>query len=117
MRTEVYGIYAPDHDITFVMEEKYTDDGEPYSLEVKGFYHGEPTDRDNKVFYGDLIAHYGAEEVQENTETEYLVHLHVKVKGPHKLVERDITQLLASMGTKLDDGYELSCEYAHHEEL
>ena len=58
MKTIVYGIYAPDHDITFVMEEKCTDDNEPYSLEVKGFYYGEPTDADNKVFYGDLIAHF-----------------------------------------------------------
>ena len=63
MKTEIYGVYASDHDITFVMEEKFTDDGEPYSLEVKGFYYGEPTEAYNKVFYGDLIAHFGAEEV------------------------------------------------------
>lgn len=68
MKTEVYGIYAPDHDITFVMEECFTDNGEPISLEVKGFYYGEPDEQSNKTFYGDLIAHFSDEEVQENAE-------------------------------------------------
>lgn len=117
MKKVVYGVYAPDHDLTFIMEECITRDNEPISLEVKGFYYGEPNDYDNQTFYGDYKADFSDLEVQENAETEYLVHLHVKVKGPHKLVERDITQLLASMDTKLDDGHELSCEYAHHEEL
>ena len=68
MKTEVYGIYAPNYDITFVMEEKFTEDGDPYSLEVKGFYYGEPDEQSNKTFYGDLIAHFSDEEVQENAE-------------------------------------------------
>jgi hypothetical protein len=62
MRKEVYGIYTPDYDITFVMEEYFTDDGEPVSLEVKGFYYGEPTELDNKTFYGDLKAEFGGPE-------------------------------------------------------
>jgi hypothetical protein len=57
MKKEVYGIYAPDHDITFVMEECFVN-GEPVSLEVKGFYYGEPTELDNKTFYGDLKADF-----------------------------------------------------------
>lgn len=68
MIREVYGIYAPDHDITFVMEEYFTDDGEPISLEVKGFYYGEPTELDNKTFYGDLRANFGDPEVQSKIE-------------------------------------------------
>ena len=68
MKKAVYGIYAPDYDITFVMEECCADDGEPISLEVKGFYYGEPTEHDNKTFYGDLIAHFSGPEVQENVE-------------------------------------------------
>jgi hypothetical protein len=116
MKKEIYGVYAPDHDLTFIMEECITRDNEPISLEVKGFYYGEPNDYDNQTFYGDYKADFSTE-IQDDVEKEYLVHLHVKVKGDHKLVERDITQLLASMGTKVFDGYELSCEYAHHEEL
>lgn len=58
MRKSVYGIYAPDHDITFVMEEYLTDDGEFVSTEVKGFYFGEPTEIDNETFYGDLKAEF-----------------------------------------------------------
>lgn len=53
---EVYGVYAPEHDLTFIMEETYNDDGEPVSLEVKGFYYGEPNDECNKTFYNDLKA-------------------------------------------------------------
>ena len=48
------------------MEECFTDDGEPVSLEVKGFYYGEPTEHDNKTFYGDLKADFSDPEVQEN---------------------------------------------------
>ena len=51
-----------------ITKEKFTDDGEPYSLEVKGFYYGEPDEQSNKTFYGDLIAHFSDEEVQENAE-------------------------------------------------
>lgn len=64
MKKIVYGIYAPDHNITFVMEKYFTDNGEPISLEVKGFYYGEPTEFDNKTFYGDLKADFIDMEVQ-----------------------------------------------------
>lgn len=67
---EVYGIYAPDHDITFVMEKRFTDDGEPVSLEVKGFYYGEPTENANRTFYGDLKADFDDTEIQENGGTK-----------------------------------------------
>ena len=56
MKKTVYGVYAPDHDITFVMEEYFTDDGEPVSLEVKGFYYSEPDEHSNRTYYGDLKA-------------------------------------------------------------
>ena len=55
---EVYGIYAKSHDITFVMKECFDDTGEPLSLEVTGFYYGEPNERDNKLFSGDLKADF-----------------------------------------------------------
>lgn len=35
------------------MEESYNDDGDCISLEVKGFYFGEPDEKENKAFYGD----------------------------------------------------------------
>lgn len=117
MKTNVYGIYASSEDITFVMEEKFTDDGEPYSLEVKGFYYGEPTDTDNKLFYGDLIAKFSSSFVQEEPKTEYLLHINITVEGPHKLCEADVLKLLATMATKLDDGTTIKCDYAHHEEI
>jgi hypothetical protein len=37
MKKEIYGVYAPDHDLTFIMEECITRDNEPIRLEVKGF--------------------------------------------------------------------------------
>lgn len=66
MKKVVYGVYAPDHNLTFVMEECFTDNGEFVSLEVKGFYCGEPTEDDNKTFYGNLKADFSDPEVQEN---------------------------------------------------
>ena len=59
-KREVYGMYAPSYDITFIMEEYFTDDGVPISLEVKGFYYGEPNEYCNKEYYGDLKADFGA---------------------------------------------------------
>ena len=58
MRTEIYGIYQRNYDITFVMEEKFTNDDEPVSLEVVGFYYGEPDDELNKEFYGKTKARF-----------------------------------------------------------
>lgn len=54
MNKEIYGMYCPDYDITFIMEEVRTEKGG--TLEVKGFYFGEPNDEDNKTFYNDTIA-------------------------------------------------------------
>lgn len=61
---KVYDIYQERHGITFIMEECLTKDGEPISLEVKGFYYGEPTDLDNRTFYGDFKAIFGDPELQ-----------------------------------------------------
>ena len=117
MKTIVNGIYASSDDITFVMEEKFADDGEPYSLEVKGFYFGEPDEQSNKRFYNDLIAKFNSSFVQEEPKTEYLLHINITVEGPHKLSETDVLKLLATMATKLDDGTTVKCDYAHHEEI
>ena len=55
---KIYGIYAPSHDITFVMKETYDDDGNPEKLAVTGFYYGEPEDQSNLDFDGDLEAEF-----------------------------------------------------------
>ena len=52
MTKEIYGAYSPEYDITFILEEKFTNDGEPVSMKVVGFYYGEPEDRLNKEYYG-----------------------------------------------------------------
>jgi hypothetical protein len=56
--TTVYGSYNRNDDITVIMEEIYDSEGEPISAEIKGFYHGEPDEESNKVFYGKLKATY-----------------------------------------------------------
>lgn len=68
MKKEVYGMYAPNYDITFIMEEYFTDEGMPISLEVKGFYYGTPDELNQKIFYSDLKAEFSDLEVQENAE-------------------------------------------------
>lgn len=59
-KKEVYGMYCPNYDVTFVMEEYFTDEGVPISLEVKGFYYGEPNEYGNEKYYGVLKADLGA---------------------------------------------------------
>lgn len=56
--TKIYGVYAPSHDITFVMKETYNDNGDPEKLAVTGFYFGEPDDQSNLDFDGDLEAEF-----------------------------------------------------------
>jgi hypothetical protein len=56
--TKIYGVYAPSHDITFVMRETYNDKGDPEKLAVTGFYFGEPEDQSNIDFDGDLEAEF-----------------------------------------------------------
>lgn len=58
MKTEIFGIYSKEYDITFIVKQKWTDDNEPVSFEVKGFYHGEPDEQSNEEFYGKLRAEY-----------------------------------------------------------
>lgn len=55
-KREIYGMYAPSYDVTFVMEEYFTAEGVPVSLEVKGFYYGEPNEYCNEKYYGVLKA-------------------------------------------------------------
>ena len=56
--TKVYGMYAPDHDITFIVEDHLDADGNVIRRECKGFYHGEPSPLDNETYYNDLVAEY-----------------------------------------------------------
>lgn len=45
--------YSPSADITFIMEETYKG-GKFVSMEVKGFYYGEPDEEMTKQCYGVL---------------------------------------------------------------
>lgn len=54
----VYGSYNRNDDVTVIVEEVYSPDGEPISTEIKGFYFGEPDEESNKTFYGKLKATY-----------------------------------------------------------
>lgn len=56
-KTKIYEIYSKDSDITFILEDTFSDN-ELISTEVKGFYYGEPTKFDTQVFYGQLKADY-----------------------------------------------------------
>ena len=56
MYIELYTVYEPHHDITFIMEEIYKDN-EIVSKAVVGFHHGEP-DESTKQFIGKTKATY-----------------------------------------------------------
>ena len=54
----IFGSYNHNADVTVIVEEIYSPDGEPISTEIKGFYFGEPDEESNKTFYGKLKATY-----------------------------------------------------------
>jgi hypothetical protein len=58
MKVELIGMYVPPQDITFIMKDTFNDDGELLTAEVTGFYHGEPTHEDNKLYNGKPKAEY-----------------------------------------------------------
>lgn len=58
MKKELYPIYAPSADTTFIMEDTYNENGELISAECVGFYFGEPTAEDNETFKGKLKANF-----------------------------------------------------------
>lgn len=57
-RTEIFGCYCKPQDITFVMKASYIGN-DLHTEECVGWYHGEPTDKDNETFsHGCLLAVY-----------------------------------------------------------
>ena len=49
---EIYTLYSPEGDITFIMEDKGN------TTSVVGFYYGEPDEEATKMFRGKLTAHF-----------------------------------------------------------
>ena len=54
----IYTVYAPDGDMTFIMEDTFSTDRVPVSTECLGWYHGEPDDTATATFKGKLKAEY-----------------------------------------------------------
>lgn len=55
-----YTLYAPEGDITFIMQDTYVD-GEYKSTEVIGFHYGEPSENSVDWFSGKLKAEFLAD--------------------------------------------------------
>lgn len=58
VKEDITAVYAPEGDMTFIMKETWTEDGELVSTECVGWYYGEPSDEDNLAFIGKLKAMY-----------------------------------------------------------
>ena len=56
--TEIQTAYSPESDMTFILKETTSADGEPISTEVVGFYYGEPNERDTRNYLDHLKAEY-----------------------------------------------------------
>ena len=58
MGRKIYTAYAADADMTFIMEEKTTDNGRGIvtRTRVAGFYYGEPQERLTEKYFNDLEA-------------------------------------------------------------
>lgn len=53
LKSRIYSVYSEHEDLTFVMREEYDIcTGEVATLEVTGFYYGEPNPTDTKEFNG-----------------------------------------------------------------
>lgn len=52
MKTEIYGMYCEEYNMTFIIEDRYSTDGQKLSTGVVGLYHGEPDEVANLLFYG-----------------------------------------------------------------
>ena len=50
--------YAPAHDMTFIRRDTYNTDGDLVSMEVVGFYCGEPNDKNTEQYTGEVKAVY-----------------------------------------------------------
>lgn len=57
MREEIYTVYAPDGDMTFIMKDIFDGD-EVISTEVVGWHFGEPDENSIKSYVGKLKAEY-----------------------------------------------------------
>lgn len=55
MNNVVYGVYASNEDMTFIIEDTWEND-KLISTEVKGFYFGKPNETCTETFYGNLKA-------------------------------------------------------------
>jgi len=66
MKREVYTAYAETADMTFIIEEVATENGT--SIEVIGFYFGEPSEECTRTYKGKIKGIIGEEEVHEEYE-------------------------------------------------
>ena len=56
--TEIRTVYSASEDMTFILRETTSMDGEPISTEVVGFYYGAPNEWDTLFYTGSLKATY-----------------------------------------------------------
>lgn len=56
--TEIQTVYSPEADMTFILKETASADGDPISTEVAGFYYGAPNEQDTRDYLGHLKAEY-----------------------------------------------------------
>ena len=58
MKRTIEATYAPNADITFIMEYIETDEGEPMTTSVVGWYYGEPDEENTAYYIGKVTATY-----------------------------------------------------------
>ena len=56
--TEIQTAYSPETDITFILKEITSVEGDLISTEVVGFYYGAPNEQDTRDYLGHLKAEY-----------------------------------------------------------
>lgn len=56
--TEIRTEYSASGDMTFILRETTSAEGDPISTEVVGFYYGEPNELETRHYIGRLKAEY-----------------------------------------------------------
>lgn len=57
-KVKVFSLYVESYNMTFIMEDISDMDDRHISTEVKGFYYGQPSEENDKLFYGKLKENY-----------------------------------------------------------
>lgn len=71
----VWTAYAPDNDITYIMEEEHVDG--KIIVSVSGFYYGQPNEADTQAYRNNLVAEFEECESKMSNMTNHIYDIYM----------------------------------------